>query len=207
MNIEAIEHAAAIPWPASSRAMLGEWCLSASDGFSRRRNSAVPAGPVPDDLNGRMNDVAAWYIDRGLPVLYRTTPLCDPKVDSVLEERGFSVEDSVLVMTRSLSEGDRVDDVDASPIVTDDWITTELDALGIDRVLVDPCLHVRPDQQRRCHARRMLSDLHSFGHREGAEHAYLQVVECNDAAVKLYRSMGYEVSHRYWYRRAGLEGS
>ena len=52
----------------------------------------------------------------------------------------------------------------------------------------------------------VLSALQSFGDRGGAEQAYLQVVEGNDAAVSLYRSIGYEVSHRYWYRRAAVEG-
>jgi ribosomal protein S18 acetylase RimI-like enzyme len=66
---------------------------------------------------------------------------------------------------------------------------------------------VRPDEQRRGHPRRMLSALHSFGHREGTEQAHLQVVEDNDAVVALYRSTGCGVSHRYWYRRVGSEGS
>jgi len=75
------------------------------------------------------------------------------------------------------------------------------DDLGIFEIAV------LPDEQRRGHLRRMLSALHSFGPREGTEQAYLQVVEDNDAADALYRSTGYGVSHRYWYRRAGSEGS
>ena len=53
----------------------------------------------------------------------------------------------------------------------------------------------------------VLSALHSFGESGGVEQAYSQVVEENDAAVDLYRSLGYEMSHRYWYRRAAAEGS
>ncbi len=245
MSVEAIEHAAATAWPPIELATLGEWHLSAGDGFSRRRNSAVPAGTLPDDLDERLDAVADWYVTRGLGPLYRITPLCDPAIDGALEQRGFQIEDPVLVMTRSLSEDDMADGVAASPMATDDWIATELDALGIDRALVDPWIAViravpspasfvmsehrseyvgagfgvvvggllgvfemavRPDQQRRGHATEMMSALHSFGYGEGAEQAYLQVVEDNDAAVGLYRSMGYEVSHRYWYRRAFMEG-
>jgi len=245
MSIEAIERAAAAAWLPGESAMLGEWNLSAGDGFSRRRNSAVPVGPLPDDLNGRLNAVADWYTTRGLDPIYRVTPLCDPAIDDALEQRGFSLEDPVLVLIRSLPEDEGADNIIASPTATDDWIATELDALGIDRVLVEPWITaitavpspasfvmsehgsesvgagfgvivddllgvfemaVRPDQQRRGHATEMMSALHSFGYREGAEQAYLQVVEDNDSAVGLYRSMGYEVSHRYWYRRAVLEG-
>ena len=245
MTVETIERAAATAWPPNEWATLGEWHLSAGDGFSRRRNSAVPAGPLPDDLDGRLSEVADWYSARGLDPLYRVTPLCAPAIDDALEQRGFRLEDPVLVMTRSLPEGAMPGGIAASPMATDDWITTELDALEIDRGLVDPWLAViravpspasfvtsksgseyvgagfgvvvsgllgvfemavRPDQQRRGHATEMMSALHSFGCGEGAEQAYLQVVEDNDAAVGLYRSMGYEVSHRYWYRRAFMEG-
>lgn len=241
MSIQAIEQAAATAWPPGDHAVLGEWRLSAGDGFSRRRNSAVPAGPLPDDLNGRLDDVADWYISRGLDPLYRITPLCDPMIDSALEERGFLPEDPVLVMTRSLFEDERADEIVGSPTATDDWIATELDALGIALSLVDPWIAavgsvpspasfvvsthgseavgagfgvivedllgvfemaVRPDRRRRGHAKEMMAALHSFGYRGGAEQAYLQVVEDNAVAVDLYRSIGYEVSHRYWYRRA-----
>lgn len=245
MSIAAIERAASIAWPPLERTTIGEWVLSAGDGFSRRRNSTVPVGPLPDDLDGYLYAVADWYTTRGLDPLYRVTPLCDPAIDEALELRGCGLEDPVLVMMRSLAEDERVDEVALSSVVTDNWIAAELEALGIDRLGVDPWLTairdvpspalfvmskhgsesvgagfgvivddlfgvfevaVRSDRQRRGHARQMMSALHSFGYRGGAEQAYLQVVEDNEAAVDLYRSMGYEVSHRYWYRRADLEG-
>ena len=61
MTVPAIEAAAAAAWPATESTTLGSWTLLAGDGFSRRRNSAVPAGPVPDDLERRLDDVAEWY--------------------------------------------------------------------------------------------------------------------------------------------------
>lgn len=245
-SIEAIEHAAATAWPAIERASLGEWVLFAGDGFSRRRNSVVPTGPLPNDLAGHLDDAAAWYGARRLPALYRITPTCDPAVDDALAHRGFSFESPVLVMTRSLPADEVSGNIVASSVATDEWISTELDAFGIDRSLADPWLAairsvpsparfvmsvdgaqpagagfgvvvdgllgvfemaVLPGDRCRGHAKRMVSALHSFGYREGAEQAFLQVVEDEDAAVGLYRSVGYEVSHRYWYRRAGVEGS
>ncbi len=245
MSVGAVERAAALAWPAREQMVLGAWVLSAGDGFSRRRNSAVPAGPAPNELNERLNDVADWYATRGLPELYRITPMCDPAVDDALDRRGFSIESPVLVMTRSLPAVGVPGEIVAAPAATDEWISTELDAFGIDRRLVDPWIAaigavpvpasfvmsmegaeptgagfgvivdnllgvfemaVRSDDRRRGHAKRMMSALHSFGHRGGAEQAFLQVVEEEDGAVDLYRSLGYEVSHRYWYRRAGLEG-
>ena len=65
----------------------------------------------------------------------------------------------------------------------------------------------RSASERTMMGRWVLSAHHSFGDSGGVEQAYPQVVEGNDAAVDLYRSIGYEVSHRYWYRRAAAEGS
>ena len=245
MSVEAIEQAAATAWPASEQASMGEWVLSAGRGFSRRRNSAVPAGPRPPDLEKRLADVEAWYNARRLDHLYRITPMCDLEIDRVLAERGFAMEAPTAVLSKPIGATEMPRDVATSPFVTDGWISIELDALGIDRSLVGPWLEVirsvpspatfvtsmhgmepvgaafgvvvgrllgvfevavRPDDRRRGHAKRMMSALHSFGQREGAEHAFLQVEEEDDATVDLYGSIGYEVSHRYWYRRTGLEG-
>ena len=246
MSIAAIERAAEHSWPASERTMMGEWMLSAGDGFSRRRNSAVPLGPVTDNLEDRLDAVTAWYMARGLPTLYRVTPLCDPVIDTVLDQRGFSIEDPVLVMIRELPVDEPSGKIVSLSAPTDEWTAIEFEALGIDRTLFRPWLSairavpqpacfviamdgsrpvgagfgaisdgllgvfevaVLPDDRRHGHARRMMSALHTYGDRGGAEQAYLQVVEENDAAVDLYRSIGYDVSHRYWYRRAAAEGS
>jgi ribosomal protein S18 acetylase RimI-like enzyme len=61
---------------------------------------------------------------------------------------------------------------------------------------------VRTEHRRRGHAGSIMAALHRFGMSEGAGSAFLQVLEGDDRAIALYRSLGYEVSHRYWYRRA-----
>ena len=240
MTVQSIEAAAAVAWPPKESLTLGSWELSAGDGFSRRRNSAVPAGPLPENLERRFSDVGEWYRVRGLPTLYRITPLCDTAVDDVLADRGLVLEAPTLVMSRSLVATDLVEGVAESPVVTDTWVETELAALGIDRSSIGPWLAtiaavpspasfvvpvdggesagagfgvvvdallgvfeivVRPEYRRRGHARRLMAALHQFGTRDGAQRAFLQVLEDDEPAIDLYRSLGYEVSHRYWYRR------
>jgi len=241
VTVQTIEAAAAVAWPPIESLTLGSWKLSAGDGFSRRRNSAVPAGPLPEDLDRRLGDVEGWYRVRGLPMLYRITPECDASVDSVLAERGLVFESSTLVMSRPLDPPEPVDGVDESPVVTDAWVKTEIEALGIDRAAIGPWLAtiavvpspasfvvftddgepvgagfgvvaadllgvfeivVRPEYRRRGHAGRLMAALHQFGVREGAQRVFLQVLEDDEPAIALYRSLGYEVSYRYWYRRA-----
>ena len=240
MTVQSIEAAAAVAWPPKESLTLGSWELSAGDGFSRRRNSAVPAGPLPENLERRFSDVGEWYRVRGLPTLYRITPLCDTAVDDVLADRGLVLEAPTLVMSRSLVATDLIEGVAESPVVTDTWVETELAALGIDRSSIGPWLAtiaavpspasfvvpvdggesagagfgvvvdallgvfeivVRPEYRRRGHARRLMAALHQFGTREGAQRAFLQVLEDDEPAIDLYRSLGYDVSHRYWYRR------
>ena len=243
MTIQSIEAAAAAAWPPTESLTLGSWKLSAGDGFSRRRNSVVPAGQLPTNLERRLSDVETWFRVRGLPALYRITPLCDAAIDNVLADRGFIFEAPTLVMSRSLESIEPVEGVTESPIATAAWVETELAALGIDRSSIGPWLAtiaavpaparfvvpeddgepagagfgvivgallgvfevlVRPEYRRRGHAGRIMAALHRFGVARGAERAFLQVLEDDDRAIALYQSLGYEVSHRYWYRRAGV---
>ena len=241
MTVQSIEAAAAAAWPPTESLTLGTWKLSAGDGFSRRRNSAVPAGLLPENLERRLSDVGEWYRVRGLPTLYRITPLCDTAVDNVLAESGLVLEAPTLVMTRPLEPTEPVEGVTESPVVTDAWVETQIAALGVDRssigtwlatiatvpspasfvvpiddgepagagfgVVVDGLLGVfeivvRSEYRRRGHAGRIMAALHQFGIREGAQRVFLQVLEDDEPAIALYRSLGCEVSHRYWYRRA-----
>jgi ribosomal protein S18 acetylase RimI-like enzyme len=240
MTVDAIESAAAIAWPAVETTVLGSWRLLAGEGFSRRRNSAIPAGPTPTDLDGRLRDVAKWYRERDLPMLYRITPACSPALDAELAGRGFSLEAPTLVMSRPIDVSESVPGVVDTPEATEAWIHAELEALGVDESLVGPWLAtvrsvpsprafvapidgdrlvgaglgvvvgdflgvfeivVRPRERRRGHARRMMEALHRFGAVEGAGQAFLQVLEDDYPAIALHRALGYEVSHRYWYRR------
>ena len=109
MTVQSIEAAAAVAWPPTESLTLGSWKLSAGDGFSRRRNSAVPAGPLPEDLERRLSDVGEWYRVRGLPALYRITPLCNSSVDDVLADRGLVLEAPTLVLSRSLEPTELVE--------------------------------------------------------------------------------------------------
>ena len=243
MTVAAIEAAATVAWPATESTALGTWTLFSGDGFSRRRNSAVPAGPAPVDLERRVADVAEWYRVRALPTLFRINPLCDPDVDKVLADDGFSIEAPTLVMCRSIEPGQAVPDIVESPVATDGWISGEIDALGIEASLIGPWLAtiarvpgpaafvtpvvadspvgaglgvavgdylgvfevvVDPAHRRQGHATRMMAAVHCFGASTSASTAFLQVLEDDDRAISLYRSLDYEVSHRYWYRRSGV---
>ncbi|MEN8114836.1 MAG: GNAT family N-acetyltransferase [Actinomycetota bacterium] len=140
MDVSAIERAAATAWPAAETEILGEWVLSAGDGFSRRRNSAVPIGVIANNAGERVDEVVSWYRERGITPRFRITPMCDREIDDLLEERGFVLEDPVLVMTRSLEHAETPPGIVEKVRATDDWIEAELNALDIDRSLISPWL-------------------------------------------------------------------
>lgn len=61
-------------------------------------------------------------------------------------------------------------------------------------------IHVHQDFRGKGYARQICTCLLTEGMKKGAEHAYLQVVEGNTAAEKLYQSLGFEQIYTYWFR-------
>ena len=59
---------------------------------------------------------------------------------------------------------------------------------------------VDPDARRRGVGARLTNTLLASAREAGADHAYLQVVADNDAAVRLYARCGFDDYYRYWYR-------
>ncbi|MBU1249327.1 MAG: GNAT family N-acetyltransferase, partial [Proteobacteria bacterium] len=64
--------------------------------------------------------------------------------------------------------------------------------------IFDVC--TREDLRRNGHARRLVEILLAAGRDSGATICFLQVIESNIPARKLYESLGFETLYRYWYR-------
>ena len=61
-------------------------------------------------------------------------------------------------------------------------------------------IHVREDLRQQGLARQLCRKLLWEGRKRGADKAYLQVVEGNVPAVKLYESLGFTYAYTYWFR-------
>ena len=65
-EIAAFERMAAQHWQGTERAQLGDWLLRAAGGFTGRANSALPLGDPGLPLDQAIDEVEAWYTQRGL---------------------------------------------------------------------------------------------------------------------------------------------
>ena len=61
------------------------------------------------------------------------------------------------------------------------------------------CLWTREDLRGTGLGSAVLESLLAWGAERGATTSYLQVVESNTSALRLYQARGYEVHHRYVY--------
>lgn len=81
-------------------------------------------------------------------------------------------------------------------------IATGLGILDRDYVGVY-AIHVHEDYRRRGLARFIVGTILRAGYKKGAAHSYLQVVSSNAAAKSLYRSLGFNIAYRCWFRVNG----
>lgn len=65
-DIAAFERMAARHWQGTERAQLGDWLLRAAGGFTGRANSALPLGDPGIPVERAIDEVEAWYTQRGL---------------------------------------------------------------------------------------------------------------------------------------------
>ena len=107
-TVRALEELAFAAWPALETVQAHGWLLRFADGYTKRANSVnalAPTVPVADILAV----AAPLYARRGLPVIFRLSPLAGPEADPALAALGFETLDETLVMTAPLAADARDD--------------------------------------------------------------------------------------------------
>ncbi len=64
-------------------------------------------------------------------------------------------------------------------------------------------LTTSPVERRRGYGIQLILGLSNWARTLGANHLYLQVMESNLPARKLYQQMGFQFQYQYWYRKSG----
>nr|WP_243275040.1 GNAT family N-acetyltransferase [Streptomyces albus] len=94
---------AARGWPPAESRRLGGWTLRAAAGFTRRANSVLPLGEPDLPLDAALEQVGAWYRERGLPARMQVVAQEDALLDSRLRERGWRQERHAVMRVGALA--------------------------------------------------------------------------------------------------------
>jgi GNAT superfamily N-acetyltransferase len=119
---EAIERAALRAWPALREEHRGGWLLRASDGYTKRANSATLLDAA--DAADAIDDCEAWFRDARIGPVFRllsfTTP---PALDDHLGSRGYRRLDPTLVLYRPLDDIASPSGEQMHSVGLNDWLT------------------------------------------------------------------------------------
>jgi len=98
-EIAVLEGVAARGWPAEREGRIGAWRLHASSGYSGRINACWPLGDPSRDLDAAIDAVEAWYVEQGLPPLFKAIDTAaSVNVLDALAERLYRPRTTTLVM-------------------------------------------------------------------------------------------------------------
>jgi ribosomal protein S18 acetylase RimI-like enzyme len=71
----------------------------------------------------------------------------------------------------------------------------EHEAFGIFDIVTDP------EQRRKGYGNQLVAGMLAWGKQHGAQYAYLQVMDNNEPALRMYAKLGFQECYHYWYRQ------
>jgi N-acetylglutamate synthase len=93
-------------WPTLQTLTYDGWLLRYGKGYTKRANAVHPLyRPVYMGLDEHIAQCEAFYIERGLPVIFKITEATEPEgLDAELARRGYELVDMVSIQVASLEE-------------------------------------------------------------------------------------------------------
>src|ERR1700738_4682466 len=123
LSIETLESKAFRAWPALETRSLRGWIQRFAGGYTKRANSINALGKEAIFTQEMKNTLEAPYQERGLPPIWRLTPLAPPETDHALAAAGYHRIDESFVQGAPLG-GDFVPDpgVRIAPSPSPAWL-------------------------------------------------------------------------------------
>jgi GNAT superfamily N-acetyltransferase len=110
-------------WPALESRDFAGWRQRVSGGYTKRANSINALTPDPDFGPEILAALEAPYLERGLPPVWRLTPLAPPAAVGLLAARGYRPIERSLLQVCPLHDGFAADpEVTLLPAPTPAWI-------------------------------------------------------------------------------------
>ena len=180
-------------WPSHKMELYDGWILRFSYFYTHRTNSVEQFGNSTLTWREKIPYCESVYKRLGTPAVFKISPLVSPDFDYVLENRGYAIQHTTNVMA-ILKET-----ICACIRIDGQIIATGLGILDRDYIGIY-AIHVKEEYRKHGYARQICTGLLKEGMKKGAQNAYLQVVEGNDNARALYRSLGFQQLYTYWFR-------
>jgi hypothetical protein len=100
--IRQIEEAGMNAWPAHQQMLYDGWLLRFADGYTKRANSVNPIYQSMMNLDEKIYSCERIYGQKGLPPVFRLTPLAQANLDQALAARGYQKFHPTRVLTAPL---------------------------------------------------------------------------------------------------------
>ena len=190
--------------PCLEEELYDGWLLRFAEGYTKRANSVNIVGESGVLFADKVSYCEAAYAKHNLPTVFKIAPMA-AELDGVLEDKGYSAVDKTNVMTVDLTRKGKIQARIANPVLC---ATVYADkkavacGLGVmEQGHVGLLDIVVKEEYRGCGFGKVLCQaLLEKAKEKGATTGYLQVVDGNIAAKKLYKSLGFEDLYSYWYR-------
>jgi ribosomal protein S18 acetylase RimI-like enzyme len=110
-------------WPAFTTILDDGWVIRLTAGHTKRANSITALGTSTSPLDMKLANAERLFARHSLPLVFRLTPLADPGLDALLDDRGLRRIEESIVMTASLGASLASEpDISLREGVTSEWV-------------------------------------------------------------------------------------
>jgi len=118
-------------WPAPGRVVTGGWVLRYAGGVTKRANSVLPLGDVPD-MDRAIAEAERFYAGVGLPCVFSIGAGATEGLDAELSRRGYRRTGPTLIMAIRLADvRSAAEPAGVEPDPSEDWLRTWWQTEGI----------------------------------------------------------------------------